>query len=241
MKLIQGLLYLGQLLILFLGSCFLAGPTVHAQSVNGQGLWFAAFTNGNFSDLGVGKNERIKYWFDAHLRYFDDSDGFGQSIIRPGVGWSLDEESAIWAGYAWIRTSPAGPESTDEHRLWQQWTYTPALGKWKSLFRTRFEQRWLESTDDVGLRLRQLARFQRPFETNDRLSFVAWDELFINMNDTDFGAEAGLGQNRAFVGFGFEPLESSDGRIEVGYLLQSINLPGKNNRQNHILSLNYFF
>lgn len=55
MKLIQGLLYLGQLRILFLGSCFLDGPTVRAQSVNDQGLWFAAFTNGKFSDLGGGK------------------------------------------------------------------------------------------------------------------------------------------------------------------------------------------
>ena len=78
-------------------------------------------------------------------------------------------------------------------------------------------------------------------KTVGSISTSVWHELFINMNDTDFGAEAGLGQNRAFVGFGFEPLESSDGRIEVGYLLQSINLPGKNNRQNHILSLNYFF
>lgn len=212
---------------------------VGAETLDDTGLWFAAFGNGEFASLP--DDSRLRWWFDAHYRLRDDTDGFNQSIVRPGAGYAIDDEQVVWAGYAWIRTSPVMGEDFDEHRFWQQWTATPSIGDWRFLHRSRFEQRWVETGEDVGLRWRQLARAQKILTDCPQWSLVLWDEVFFHLNDTDWGAEAGLDQNRAFVGLGYKRCANDRGRIEIGYLNQFINRQGGTDGMNHILSINYFF
>lgn len=212
---------------------------VTAQTLDDAGLWFAAFSNGQFESLG--DDSSVRWWFDAHYRLRDDADGFNQSIIRPGLGYALNDNQVLWAGYAWIRTLPVLGNDFDEHRFWQQWTATPSIDSWRFLHRSRFEQRWVETGDDVGLRWRQLARAQRILTDCPQWSLVVWDEVFFHLNDTDWGAEGGLDQNRAFVGFGFQRSPHVKGRTEIGYLNQFINRQGGIDGLNHILSVNYFF
>ena len=171
----------------------------------------------------------------------DDTGGFNQSIIRPGLGYAFAEDQAVWAGYGWIRTSPVVGADFDEHRIWQQWTATPSCGDWKFLHRSRFEQRWVETGDDVGLRWRQLARGQLVLSQCPQWSLVLWDEVFLNLNDTDWGARDGLDQNRAFIGLGYKRCPDSPVRTEVGYLNQFINRQGGIDGMNHILSINCFY
>lgn len=209
----------------------------HAQPVEDFGAWLAFFGNGDLCHSGDG---RLKWWFDGHARFLDDAGGFNQSIVRPGVGWDIGNDMALWAGYGWIATSPVAGPDFDEHRFWQQWTWAPSCGRSKFLFRSRFEQRWLETGDDTGLRWRQLFRGQRELTACPSIYAVAWDELFFHLNDTDWGAEAGLNQNRVFVGFGQRFGPDNKWRVEVGYLNQAINLPGDDNRTNHIVSMNLF-
>ncbi|MEO0531389.1 MAG: DUF2490 domain-containing protein [Planctomycetota bacterium] len=222
--------------------CVVTALPVHAfaDTLDDTGLWFAAFGNGRFKSLP--DDSPVRWWFDAHYRLRDDSDGFNQSILRPGAGVEIAEDQVLWAGYAWIRTSPtSGAEDFDEHRFWQQWTATPSCGDWYFLHRSRFEQRWVELGDDVGLRWRQLGRAQKVLSDCPQWSLVLWDEIFFHLNDTDWGAEAGLDQNRAFLGFGYKRCKEARGRIEVGYLNQYINRQGSEDGMNHILSINYFF
>ena len=228
-----------------LAAACLAAPAAAQDPLDDAGLWFAVFGNGPaeiFSGGADGAGSPWLYWFDAHYRLRDDSDGFNQSIVRPGLGYRLTDEQVAWAGYAWIRTRPtgAGPEF-DEHRFWQQWTATPSAGDWRFLHRSRFEQRWFEDADDVALRWRQLARAQRILTTSPQWSAVVWDEVFFNLNDTDRGIEAGLDQNRVFIGVGFKHEPDAPGRWEAGYLNQFLNRQGGADGLNHILSLNYFF
>ena len=68
-----------------------------AQTVNDHGAWLALFAQGKACDHGV-KNERLRWWFDGHLRFFDNTNGYGQSIVRPGIGWEIAENSVLWAG-----------------------------------------------------------------------------------------------------------------------------------------------
>ena len=129
---------------------------VVGQTIDDVGQWSAFFSQDRFSpDSG------LKWWFDGHYRLFDDNDGFGQSIVRPGIGLDVWDNSTLWAGYGWIRTSPIQGEDIDEHRLWQQWTWSKPVDPLKVAARTRFEQRFIESTDDTGLRLRQFVRLQK--------------------------------------------------------------------------------
>ena len=222
------------LMVVLLGAAL---SPIHAQTLDDTGLWFAALGNGKFESREG--DDPLRWWFDAHYRLRDDTSGFNQSIIRPGLGYALDDQQTIWAGYGWIKTAPVFGNNFDEHRMWQQWTKSGSIGDWKSLHRSRFEQRWLETGDDVGLRWRQLLRGQRILRSCPEYSFVIWDEIFFNLNDTDWGANSGLDQNRAFIGFGFKRHPSSRVRTEIGYLNQFVDR--QTDGMNHILSVNFFF
>lgn len=213
---------------------------LHGQTLDDTGLWLAALGNGEI-EATADSSTPLLWWFDSHYRMRDDSNGFNQSIVRPGLGIRTGEGQALWAGYGWIRTSPVLGDDFDEHRIWQQWTAAPSAGDFRFLHRSRFEQRLLETGDDVGLRWRQLHRMQRILSDCPQWSIIGWDEIFFNLNDTDYGAEAGLDQNRAFVGFGYKRCANAPVRTEIGYLNQFINKQGGTDSMNHILSINFFF
>ncbi len=174
------------------------------------------------------------------MRLLDDSGGFNQSIVRPGVGYSLSERATIWAGYGWIRTSPLASTDFDEHRIWQQLTWSRTSDLLKFAYRSRLEQRFVETGDDLGWRFRQLVRAQHELPSFPHLTLVTWDELFFHLNDTDWGAESGFNQNRVFAGFGWKCDLQSRWRTEIGYLNQAINVPGRNDRNHHIVSINFY-
>lgn len=208
-----------------------------AESVDDVGLWNVLMAQGDFDALGC-ESGRLKWWFDGQLRLLEDTDGYNQALIRPGVGWTLNEHSTIWAGYAWINTQPVSGSDFDENRIWQQWTWSTELGAWKLGQRARFEQRFVETGDDLGLRYRQQFRAQRSLASWAGTSLVFWDEVFYNLNDTDWGAQSGFDQNRAFAGIGFKPQQSDHWSVEIGYLNQVIEVATGNDRSHHILSLN---
>jgi hypothetical protein len=212
----------------------------HGQTINDEGVWTALFAQGNLTDHGC-RIHRLKWWFDGHARFLDDTGGFAQSIVRPGIGLGISENSALWAGYGWIRTSPVSGSDFDEHRIWQQWTWSKGCNQMKFALRSRFEQRLVETGDETGLRFRQFVRAQRSLPRCPRLTLVAWDEIFFNLNDTDWGAVSGFNQNRVFVGFGIKRFPSRKWRTEIGYLNQTVNVPGPTDRSNHILSINVFW
>ncbi len=220
--------------------CALSSAGATAQTRDDAGLWFAVFGNGKFESHS--EDSSLRWWYDSHYRLFDIAGGSLQSIIRPGLGYALDKTSTLWAGYAWIRTSPFDPgDEVDEHRFWQQWTATPSVGKWSFLHRSRFEQRWSESGSDVGLRWRQMARAQYVLTDCPQWSLIGWDEAFFHLNDTDWGTQAGFDQNRAFIGVGFKRSPEARIRLEIGYLNQFIYRRGGENGMNHLVSLNIFF
>ena len=228
----------GYLFAVLCCALFSFNAPITAQTIDDVGQWNALFTQGKLAPGNP--DSRLRWWFDGHYRLFDDNNGFGQSIIRPGIGMDVGKNSALWAGYGWIRSSPISGDDTDEHRIWQQWTWSKKIDPFKVALRTRFEQRFFESSDDTGLRIRQFARFQKNLGPCSRRTFVVWDELFIALNDTDFGQRSGFDQNRIFIGFGMKPHHNSNWRVEVGYMNQTVNQSGPTNRSNHILAVNVF-
>ncbi len=211
-----------------------------AETIDDVGVWTALFSNGELNLFQEEEESPWRWWFDGQVRFFDDFDGFGQTLVRPGIGYQLDEKLKLWAGYAWIHTDPAAG-AFDEHRSWQQLTWTHKLEPATFDLRSRLEQRFLETGDDTGWRFRQLFALRRPFEAAPRYTLVAWDEAFFHLNDTDWGAEAGFDQNRAFLGFGWKRCPESTWRVELGYLHQFINRSGVPDISNHLLSVNFFW
>lgn len=211
-----------------------------AQTRQDSGTWLAAFGNGKFDRLEEGSP--LRWWFDTHYRMTDDANGFNQSVIRPGLGYALNQDHVLWSGYAWVRTEPVGlGEVFDEHRFWQQWTFAPSFNRWSFIHRSRLEERWLEAGDDVGLRWRQFARAQYNLTDTPQWSLIAWDEVFFHLNDTDWGTRAGFDQNRAFLGVGFKRSPEDRVRFEIGYLNQFLYRRGGTDLMNHLVSLYVFF
>ncbi len=226
--------------------CFVAAASLglisnlHAQTIHDGGMWLAFFGN---DDLKIRDPQKLKlkWWFDSQLRLLEDADGLQQSLIRPGIGLEIEENTTLWGGYAWIHNSPITGDNFDEHRIWQQWMWTPKSEVMNYVIRLRYEQRYVETGDDVGLRWRQFFRAQRKLQARPNLSLVAWNETFFHLNNTDWGAETGFDQNRLFLGLGIENRFATRGRFEIGYLNQTIDQSGPSVRSNHILSLNYFY
>jgi hypothetical protein len=219
--------------------CAATSAGASAQTRHDAGAWLVLFGNGKFESR---EESPLRWWFDGQSRFLDDAGGFNQLLIRPGLGYALRGDHTLWYGYAYIRTAPVGlGEEFDEHRMWQQWTYTPSVDNWSFLHRSRLEQRWVETGSDVGLRWRQMARVQYKLTDTPQWSLIAWDEAFFHLNNTDWGARAGFDQNRAFFGVGYKHSPEARIRIEVGYLNQFIFRRGGESRMNHILSLSLCF
>jgi len=212
----------------------------HAEVVSNAGAWFMGFGEGSLDRL-TPKLDRLRWWLDAQVRFQDNTDGFHQGIIRPGLGYALTDRATLWLGYAWVRTSPAGGRDTDEHRIWQQLTWATQLKPASILLRSRLEQRFLNTGNDVGWRFRQFVKLGRPFSFEPRLSLVGYDEVFFALNNTDWGASSGFAQNRLFVGFAWH--FDAKGRVigELGYLNQFINSPSGRDTMNHLVSVNLLF
>ena len=209
-----------------------------AETVDDSGLWLAMFARGDIQQDSCCSG--FKWWFDGHTRFFEDADGFGQSIVRPGIGYAMNKRITMWAGYGWIHTSPERTADFDEHRTWQQITWSSPMAKGSLGLRSRLEQRFLDTGSETGWRFRQLASYRQPFCCSPRLTLVAWDELFIHLNDTNYGADGGFDQNRLFLGCGIKYDPCNRWRVEVGYLNQYVDRFGRDDTRNHILSFNLY-
>ena len=176
------------------------------------------------------------------MRYRDSGQELNQMLIRPGIGYALTDHSTVFVGYAHVTNYPPVGELIMENRIWQQyqWSGPTPLGAFTT--RSRLEERWQDNGSDTGLRFRELLKFNWPFWFHPAASFVVANELFVNLNNADWGAptaKQGLDQNRGFVGIGYRwtPIILT----EFGYMNQYINTaPGTRDRMNNILSLNMY-
>ena len=159
---------------------------------------------------------------EAQLRFRDccaTGGSLDQSLIRPAIGYALTDQSTVWIGYARATNYLIGQE-IEENRMWEQymWRGSTPLGAFTS--RTRFEQRWQANGNDTGERFRQFFKFHWPFSFHPGANFTVWDEVFVHLYSTDWGAIQGFDQNRGFVNIGYR--FSPEILTEIGYMNQFI-------------------
>ena len=107
----------------------------------------------------------------------------------------------------------------------------------RGAYRRRLRRQTREGRDDTGWRLRQFVKASWALPRASRLSLLGYDEVFVDLNDTDWGQNAGFAQNRFFAGIGFQLDADRRAVMEVGYLNQFIQ-GDPANEMNHILVLN---
>jgi len=212
----------------------LVAPLVAQTKDDGQ-IWSAAIIQGK---LGAKDTplERWRLWLDLHERQRDDGEHFDTAIVRPGLGYALSDRVTVFAGYAGIWTDPANREEQYESRPWQQLTWNIPVGELTVQSRTRLEQRFVETDGDTGWRLRQMFKTTVPLAADKRTFASVWDEMFWDLDDTDWGQRQGFRQNRAFVGPGWFLDDARKLSIEVGYLNQWVDRPGED-KMNHCATI----
>lgn len=178
---------------------------------------------------------------DLQLRSADDLDHVRNAVIRPSLGYALNDRVTASLGYMWNRTlDPAGPDST-EQRLWQQLAISQPLPRVALTHRLRLEQRFIErpSLPDVdAVRLRYQLRAQMPLNAPapgtsfSRGAYVALQgEVMGHLSGEEPLNGKTFDQLRAYSAIGWRIDRRAD--IEFGYQLQYLN--GRTvDTQNHI-------
>lgn len=188
----------------------------------------------NLNAQGAMSNQSFGWYMEVQPRWREEGEAFDTLIIRPAIFYKLNDSSSLWLGYGNVQTHPAGQSTKTEHRLWQQYlhNFEPMHGI-KLQSRTRFEQRRLEQASETGYKLRQMLRVTKAIEDAPSIYLAAWDEFFVYLNDTNWGAKQGFDQNRLFLGVGAKLNPSFV--LEAGYLNQYVNTK-HTNAMNHVLS-----
>jgi hypothetical protein len=101
------------------------------------------------------------------------------------------------------------------------------------------EQRFVSTGSDTGWRLREFVKVARPLSTRKVWSAVISDEIFLNLNSTNFGASAGTDRNRFFVGPGV--ILNKALALEIGYLNQYTFRSNGPDKNDHLFATNLFW
>lgn len=194
----------------------------------------------NLTAMGSIKDDLI-YFAEVQPRIGNGVSRVDQALFRGAIGWKLSPDLSLYQGYAHVVVPTEGGKDVNEERSFQQVSWT--IGKpWRGELssRTRFEQRWRSDGDDMGWRLREMLRYEKPLKDGSgAVNALVYAEGFLALNDTDWGARDGFDQLRSFVGAELGlPGKST---IELGYLNQVINQRAGNTRVNHVASVSLFF
>lgn len=200
-----------------------------------QGAWLAfsimdAFRSGD-------EDSRWHYWFDAQARFFDPGSGVTQWVARPGIGYGVGDNLKAWIGYGRFNTRNHSGTVANENRYWQQldWRAGGWLGGTITM-RARLEQRSVSISDDTALALRFLTKYVRPVGRSGNKSLVIGIEPFVDLRDTDWTGDAGMSQNRTFIGMGFRLSDSVS--VEAGYMNQYNWVDGSEDANFHHATIN---
>jgi hypothetical protein len=179
--------------------------------------------------------ERIRYAVNLRVRAIDNISQIENLMIRPYLGYDLDEHTTIWVGYAFVPFEENG-KTYHEQRLVQMFTYNGELGERKAIIyylRGMSEQRFFNnSPDEVSLRLRAFAKLVVPIPfipERFNMRFFISDELLVNANSTEIRGDIGRLENRFHAGILYDfKVKNTDVTLSVAYMHRNIqNAPNQ--------------
>lgn len=207
---------------------FAALPALAATTEDEQ-LWL------NITAMGPVSGDLL-YFAEIQPRFAEGVTKVDQTILRGALGWKLSPTISLYQGYAHISLA-----DRNEERSFQQLSWTlarPWGGELSS--RTRLEQRWRSDGDDMGWRVREMLRYEKPLKPGSQaINALVSVEGFAALNSTDWGAKSGFDQLRSFAGAEIALMGKST--MEIGYVNQLVNQRSGNMRVNHVASVGLFF
>jgi hypothetical protein len=158
-------------------------------------------------------------------RFSDNKNGLYEIESNTLLGYRMNKVVTLWAGYTHDPQYSAGDFTRMEHRAREQVTFDnfANLGPGKLSARIRIEQRWRESLEGTGWRLRPYLKYSLPI--SGKLALNLSSEPFIDLNTTSFQSKRGLDRVRNLVTIS-APLSKSLS-AEAGYMNQHLFISGR--------------
>ncbi len=182
----------------------LALPAPALASDDAFELWF-------YPSVAVNLDEDTAVELQTSQRFRSSADGrIDTYLARAWLYQALDEQFVI--GGALERRVNDG--ARNETRLLQD--LTGRHGIWRT--RIRFEQRFVDNADRMGLRVRPRLGIKLPLGYQTPLSFGADAELFVTLRSNAIGGDEGLTGLRTTTGITYQASEMLS--LGVAYLRQ---------------------
>jgi hypothetical protein len=225
-----------------------AQAVIPATLLEDSGAWFHAVAEGSLKRVTPGL-AKVRVWVEGQSGFDQGMDHWYTGLVRVSVGYSITNRLTVWIGYTYtpiqnleytLRLKGINVNSplVGQQDLWPAFRYILPTDIGTFLFRTIWESNFGLGSE-VRERPRQLIKFIHPFDFEQHLSFIAWDEAFFRINTTNWGGKSGFDQNRAFVGFGWS--FNSNFGIELGYMNQYISGSNHTNNTIHHLGMASLF
>ena len=201
-----------------------------AQASDDGQLWATAAVNVKLSD-----NWRLQQELTG--RFSDKRDGLYEIESVSLLGYRVAKDVTVAAGYVHNPQYSGGDFTVMERRAREQVTFdnVAKIGTGKLGARMRLEQRWRESVEGTGWRMRPYVKFSIPVAKGSKTSLVLSSETFVNLNTTAFQKQDGLDRMRNFIGIN-TPLTDRLS-AEIGYLNQHGFVRGGEDTSDHAASI----
>ena len=192
-------------ILLFAASTITYAQTPRKTTYNNL-VWF-----GDFSKVKL--NDKWSIYFDFGLRRADWWNKWSQTLVRPGITYTVNGNVSITAGVAWFNnytTKYVRPE----YRGWQQLLFTETYGRIKVNHRLRAEQRFNQVVvkDKLVNDYKYNNRFRYQLNVQIALNKKSIEDktLYLNLADevmVNSGREISVNyfdQNRLSAGVGYK-------------------------------------
>lgn len=211
-----------------------------AQAVSDFQVWLPININTNLS-------EHWRGFLELQPRVGDDASNLTSMMLRPAIGWAVNNKATFWVGYLMSADSVTLDSDSYriENRAFQGFSWKDTANNKQFIWevRNRLEERFLPHNADPSIRWRTRLRVEQLLPESP-WSIIASEELFINLNDNQNNAQlqAGAQQNRLYLGMGYR--FAPEVQVETGYLYQHVwrNQPAVD-QGNHVwmsnLNLNF--
>ena len=174
-------------------------------------------------------------------RFSNDRNGLYEIESNTLVGYKLDKQVTVWAGYTHDPQYDGGDFTVMEHRVREQVTVDNILklGPVSVSARMRMEQRWREGIDGTAWRLRPYVKLTMPFKEGGKTALILSHESFIDLNKTNFQRVQGEERMRNLIAI-TTPL-AKNVNVEIGYLHQHGFRPDADDSNDNVASLSLSF
>ncbi len=197
-------------------------------------LWIGAGTVRDLSSDG-----KWRYLLMTQARFIDESHPVQSILAEGGIGNVISKHSTLWAGYRYTGRNPYNGY-TPEDRLFQQIVSKLLSSDSNEItYRARLEELIIRDTAGISLRLRHRLAFTHKKAVIYNLEPYLFDEIYTQLNRTEFTPNYFIFENRAFLGFKIRVNKKKS--IELGYMNQ-YQMRQRNQSQNvmsHVLVIMY--